>query len=61
MNISMNITSAKYTRDREGSICNVECTIADVVHQVPMVEDNRHYAEILRQVAAGTLTVADAD
>lgn len=61
MNISMNITSAKYTRDREGSICNVECTIDDVVHQVPMVEDNRHYAEILRQVAAGTLTVADAD
>ena len=57
----MNITSAKYTRDREGSICNVECTIDDVVHQVPMVEDNRHYAEILRQVAAGTLTVADAD
>ena len=61
MNISMNITSAKYTRDREGSICNVECTIDDVVHQVPMVEDNRHYAEIQKQVAAKTLTIEEAD
>ena len=57
----MNITSAKYTKDREGNICNVRCTIDDVVHQVPMVEDNRHYAEILRQVADGELTIADAD
>jgi hypothetical protein len=57
----MNITSAKYTKGREGSICNVRCIIDDIVHQVPMVEDNRHYAEILRQVAAGELTIADAD
>ena len=61
MNNSFKFTSAKYTKDREGSICNVRCTIDDVVHQVPMVEDNRHYAEILRQVEAGTLTIADAD
>jgi hypothetical protein len=28
---------------------------------VPISSDNRHYAEILRQVEAGTLTIADAD
>lgn len=28
---------------------------------VPMDENNMHYAEILRQVAEGTLTIADAD
>ena len=57
----MNITSAQYTRNRHGNIRNIRTTIDDVVHEVPMVEGNRHYAEILRQVAAGTLTIADAD
>ena len=57
----MNITNAQYTRDREGSICNVRCTIDGVVHQVPMIEDNRHYAEIQKQVAAGELTIEEAD
>ena len=28
---------------------------------VPLDEENRHYAEILRQVKAGTLTIEDAD
>ncbi len=28
---------------------------------VPMDEENTDYAEILRQVAAGTLTIEDAD
>lgn len=57
----MNITSAKYTKDREGSICNVRCTIDDVVHQVPMIAENRHYAEILLQVEAKILTIEEAD
>jgi hypothetical protein len=57
----MNITSAQYTKNRHGNIKNIRTTIDDVVHEVPMVEDNRHYAEILRQVAAGELTIADAD
>ena len=57
----MNITSTKYTKDREGSICNVRCTIDDVVHQVPMIAENRHYAEILLQVEAKILTIEEAD
>ena len=36
-------------------------TIDGVESWVPMDQDNRHYAEILRQVAAGELTIADAD
>ena len=57
----MTITSAKYTKSRLGNIKNIRATIDGVVSDVPIIEDNRHYAEILRQVAAGTLTIADAD
>jgi hypothetical protein len=28
---------------------------------VPISEGNRHYAEIMRQVAAGELTIAEAE
>jgi len=28
---------------------------------VPLAPANRHYAEIMRQVEAGTLTIAEAD
>ena len=57
----MNITSAKYTKSRLGNIKNIRATIDGVVSDVPMNPENRHYAEILRQVAAGTLTIEDAD
>ena len=34
----------------------------DGVHMaVPLREDNRHYAEIMKQVQEGTLTIQDAD
>ena len=29
--------------------------------QVPLVKGNRHYDEIMRQVDAGELTIADAE
>jgi hypothetical protein len=32
-----------------------------LIHFVPMIESNRHYAEILKQVKEGTLTIKDAD
>ena len=57
----MTIENAKYGTDDEG---NNTCVIAQVDGQwvsVPMDSDNTHYAEILRQVAAGTLTIQDAD
>ena len=39
----------------------VKATINGVESFVPMDEDNTDYVEILRQVAAGILTIADAD
>jgi len=59
----MVITNAKYHKDvltdNQNSVVN--CTINGKVYSVPMVVGNTEYDEILRQVAAGTLTIADAD
>ena len=57
----MNITNAKYRTDADDNNCLVDCTIDGEKHFVPMDNQNRHYIEILSQVAAGTLTIADAD
>ena len=61
MNI-MNITSAQYLTNADGGTDkDIRATIDGVELVVPVDSDNRHYAEILRQVAAGTLTIQDAD
>ena len=59
----MNITVAQYIADITGSGKNVsiKATIDGTEVHVSLDPANRHYAEILRQVAAGTLTIADAD
>ena len=57
----MNITSAQYMEDMSGNNSAIKVTIDGVTMSVPLDPANRHYAEILRQVAAGTLTIADAD
>ena len=54
----MNITSAKYVTEDKIMIF---ATIDNQEITVPTDLANIHYAEILRQVAAGTLTIADAD
>ncbi len=54
----MNITSAKYLRDDNNEIIAV---IDGTEFLVPTSVGNRHYDEIMRQVAAGDLTIADAD
>ena len=58
---SMNITSAQYIANINGNNASIKATINGVEMTVPIEPDNRHYAEILRQVAAGELTIADAD
>ena len=40
---------------------NEEGNIVDTEIIVPLVAGNRHYDEIMRQVDAGTLTIAEAD
>jgi hypothetical protein len=58
----MNITSAKYIVDTVTSEnASIRIVIDGEEVYVPLDPANRHYAEILRQVEAGTLTIADAD
>ena len=55
------ITNAQYIADEDGTNVMVSCTINGVGVSVPLDSDNTDYAEIQRQVEAGTLTIADAD
>lgn len=63
----MIITSAKYTKahDSEGSPTGdnlgIVIVLNGVTSHVPLDPSNRHYAEIMRQVEAGTLTIQEAD
>ena len=71
----MTITSAQYVKDTEAREVDGELTTVSVgdnmaitatvngtkIDYIPLDPDNRHYAEVLRQVEAGTLTIADAD
>jgi hypothetical protein len=59
----MDITSAQYKNDELSNDENVviEATIDGVEMFVPLDPANRHYAEIMRQVEAGTLVIQEAD
>ena len=58
----MEIKDAQYFKDSSTSKnVSINVTIDGVVCGVPLDPDNRHYAEILKQVKAGTLTIKDAD
>ena len=57
----MNIESAVYFADEEDNTSGITATIDGIIMWVPLDPANRHYAEIMRQVAAGTLTIQDAD
>jgi hypothetical protein len=56
----MTITNAQYV-EYSGIQEGIKCEIDGVGMSVPLDPANRHYAEILRQVEAGELTIADAD
>jgi hypothetical protein len=58
---NMNITAAQYTVDFDGNNSGIIATIDGIEMSVPLDPANRHYAEIMRQVEAGTLTIAEAD
>ena len=62
----MIITSAQYKNlIIDGSVeeanHNIVATIDGIEMSVPLDPTNRHYAEIMRQVEAGDLTIAEAD
>ena len=58
----MEIKNAKYLKDivdNKNMAVNAEIDGENLT--VPLDPNNRHYAEILKQVDAGTLTIAAAD
>ena len=58
----MIITDAQYIFDTLESVnSSIRVTIDGIEVTVPLDPDNRHYAEILKQVASGDLTIAEAD
>ena len=58
---NMNITAAQYQADPiSGNNSSIQATIDGQEMSVPLDPANRHYAEIMRQVEAGTLTIQDA-
>jgi hypothetical protein len=60
----MNITSAKYTNDIDGNRAAISVVVdgnTENPMSVPLNTANRHYAEIMRQVEAGTLTIEEAE
>jgi len=57
----MNITLAKYLALEDGNNFAVQATIDGQELHLPLDPANRHYAEILKQVKEGTLTIKDAD
>ena len=62
MENNMNITAAQYQANIMGSgNSTIKATIDGQALSVPLDPANTHYAEILKQVDAGTLTIAAAD
>ena len=57
----MVINNPQYLTDTLGTNVTIRCWIDGVEFSVPLAPANRHYAEIMRQVEAGTLTIAEAD
>ena len=59
----MDITLAKYQNNELTGEANTQiaATIDGVEMSVPLDPANRHYAEIMRLVEAGTLTIQEAE
>ena len=57
----MEITSAQYQNNLNGEVDNIKATIKGIEMIVPLDPANRHYSEIQKKVAAGTLTIEEAD
>jgi len=58
----MNITEARnHNSSITGELDSITATIDGIEMSVPLDPSNRHYIEIMRQVEAGELTIADAE
>jgi hypothetical protein len=57
----MIISNVKKVKNENDIVVCLEALIDGNFYHVPLDTDNRHYAEILKQVADGDITIADAD
>ena len=44
-----------------GEVAAINCTVNGQLTSIPITTDNTDYVEIMRQVEAGTLTIAEAE
>ena len=61
--MTYNFTNLKYLADQNGNNCSIlfNCNGQTEMSVAINSVNNVHYDEIMRQVAAGTITIADAD
>jgi hypothetical protein len=58
----MIFVNPKYSVDQQtNQTLGITATIEGIDYIIPLDPANRHYAEIMRQVDAGELTIQDAD
>ena len=57
----MNIENAQYRNDLNGNKSCIKADVENTTMFIPLDPDNRHYAEILKQVEEGKLTIEEAD
>lgn len=58
----MQFTNVQYNTNKiTNENCSISCVIDGLHVSVPLDPANTDYAEIMRQVAAGELTIADAN
>ena len=55
----MNIQSAQYMAE-DGVNMSITAIVDGYITSIPLDPANRHYAEIMRQVEAGELTIQEA-
>jgi len=56
----MKFTSVQYYNNKLNTVEGIKLTIDNEILFVPLDPANRHYAEIMRQVVEGTLTIQEA-
>ena len=62
MDLIMNFSNVQYVNGQGGTPVSIKFTLDGKEMSVPLGADsNIHYDELMKQVNAGTLTIADAD
>ena len=56
----MEIQNARYHEENGKNVC-ITCTLNGKNTAIPIDSANKDYIEIMKQVEAGTLTIAEAD